>query len=121
MKDKIGACKQRSAAPDKRTVGRPFLPGVSGNPLCRRLLSKRAQQLADEMSADFGGFDKLRGVQQVMMRRAATLFARSETANNPDDAVRLTNCACRVSRQPPERPPQAHADIARRASRADRC
>ena len=88
--------KQAISASKHRVIGRPFPPGVSGNPLGRRLLSKRAQQLADEMSADFGGFHMLTGVQQVMMRRAATLFAKSETANNPDDAVRLTNCACRV-------------------------
>jgi len=88
--------QQRAATQHKRIIGRPFPPGVSGNPLGRRLLGKRAQQLADEMSRDFGGFDALTGVQKVMMRRAATLLAKSETANDPDAQVRLTNCAVRV-------------------------
>jgi len=82
----IAGMKQQSTATQKkRVIGRPFPPGVSGNLEGRRLLSKRAQQLADSMSADFGGFDKLTGVQQTMMRQARTLFAKAEKAKNPDD------------------------------------
>jgi hypothetical protein len=89
--------KQHSAAaPEKRIIGTPFQPGVSGNPLGRSILSKRAQQLADEMSRDFGGFDALTGVQKTMMRQACTLFAKAEKASNVDDVTRLVNCACRV-------------------------
>jgi len=69
---------------------------VSGNPAGRALLSKRAQQLVDEMSADFGGFSELTGVQKTMMRQACTLFAKAERAKKPTDAVRLVNAGCRV-------------------------
>jgi hypothetical protein len=80
----------------RRVVGTPYPPGVSGNPLGRAILSKRAQALADEMSRDFGGFDNLTGVQKTMMRQACTLFAKAERASNVDDVTRLVNCACRV-------------------------
>ena len=63
----IAGMKQQSTATQKkRVIGRPFPPGVSGNLEGRRLLSKRAQQLANSMSADFGGFDKLTGVRRFV-------------------------------------------------------
>lgn len=77
---------------------KPYPKGVSGNPAGRALLSKRAQQLVDEMSADFGprGFDELTGVQKTMLRQACVLFARAERARNTEDAVKLVNAGCRV-------------------------
>jgi hypothetical protein len=92
----IAGMKQQATATAPRVIGTPYPKGVSGNPLGRALLSRRAQQLVDEMARDFGGYDALTGVQRTMLRSACTLFARAEKSSNVDEAVRMTNCAVRV-------------------------
>jgi hypothetical protein len=62
------------------------------------MIGKRAQQLCDEMSVDFGprGIDELTGVQKTMLRQAGVLFAKAERAKSVDDNSRLVNAGCRV-------------------------
>lgn len=76
--------------------GRPWLPGVSGNPSGNVITkaSKRAAELFDTLLADFGG--DLTAVDRAMLEQACRLMVRSERVKDPDSAVRLSNASARL-------------------------
>jgi len=75
--------------------GKPWPPGVSGNPTGSRT-SKRALALFDAMAADFGGADALSAIDKTMLAQACRLLVRSERARDADIAVRLSNASARL-------------------------
>ncbi len=65
----------RQSAKRNRGEGRPFPKGKSGNPKGANSVSDRAAALYATMSPDFG---KLTATDDVLLRRACLLLARSE-------------------------------------------
>ena|SRR5436190_386254 len=76
-------------APAKRVVGRPFLPGQSGNP---GGVPRRAQVLFDALASEFGA-ETLSAMQREYLKRAADLLRQAERAKGANASVRLTRCA----------------------------
>jgi hypothetical protein len=86
--------KQQRAA--RRVYGRPFPPGVSGNPLGRARRSPRFAELYDGIARDYGGVDALTTLQRTVLAQGVRLMIRAERAQNADMAVRLTHAAARM-------------------------
>jgi hypothetical protein len=108
--------KQRSRA------GR-FAPGVSGNPRGAALdrVADRAAELFQIMASEFGA---LSPCDQVMLRQACLLLARSERltgARNADASVRMasearrTLASLRKGHEVREPAPETFAEVAKRA------
>jgi hypothetical protein len=78
--------------------GRPFSPGVSGDPTGGRatkaLIKQRIAELVEEWSADFEG--RLTGIERSLLEQAARLLIRAERTHNPDIAVRASSVAQRM-------------------------
>ena len=78
----------------RKPGGRPFPPGVSGNPLGPfAVVSKRVAEVFDLMAADF---EDLTGIDRLQLQQAARLHVRAEKTKNPDIAVRASNAASRM-------------------------
>jgi hypothetical protein len=67
---------------------RPFRQGERANPNGSAAPRVRADRLFQLMLADFG---ELSATDQILLRRAASLLARSERVLDSDAAVRLTS------------------------------
>jgi hypothetical protein len=74
----------------KRVVGRPFRPGVSGNPGGK---PRRQHVLFEAIAAEFGGASALTAMEREYIARAADQLRRAERAKNSNANVRLTRCA----------------------------
>jgi hypothetical protein len=127
--------KQRAtAAPpeEKPRRGRPFPPGISGNPEGLRVRGRRFGQLYDDIAASFGGVSDLSPFQKILLRQGVRLLVKAEKEKDPDLAVRLSNACMRalagmqhgglnVRKAPPKPPAKsqtfdqylAHGDLAR--------
>ena len=79
----------------RRAGGRPWPPGVSGNPSGSKV-NKRAAALFEAMAADFGGPDELSAIDKAMLEQASRLLVRSERTQDADIAIRLSNAAARL-------------------------
>jgi hypothetical protein len=116
---------QRSSASNqqapKRVIGRPFPPGVSGNPLGRARRTPRFAELYDGIAADYGGPAALTTLQRTVLAQGVRLMIRAERAQNADMAVRLTHAAarmlaalqhngCNVRKAPPKPPTKTLAE-----------
>jgi hypothetical protein len=80
----------------RRGQGRPFVAGVSGNPKGRAAIKARAAELFATMAPDFG---KLSATDEVLLRQAALLIARSERTYRKQDAeaaIRMSSEARRL-------------------------
>jgi hypothetical protein len=80
----------------KRQRGAGFPKGVSGNPLGKALVRARADELFGIMSADFG---ELSAVDEVLLKQACLLLARSERVHRVRDidvGVRMSGEARRL-------------------------
>ena len=95
MKQPLSPSDQQ-VAPTRRVRGRPFPPGVSGNPLGRRVKSQRFVELYDGLAEPYGGPERLTTFQRVMLAQAVRLLMRAERTRDADMAVRLTNAGCRA-------------------------
>lgn len=78
--------EQRAAATTQR--GRPFPPGVSGNPQGGSVINRRADELFAGVAADFG---VLSATDEILLRAACRLLARAEKTKDEDAAVRLSS------------------------------
>ena len=87
--------QQPATAPEQRSGlrGRPFPPGTSGNPLGARIVNQRAAELFAVMAGDFG---PLSAVDEVLLRQACRLLARSERLKDPDNSIRMSGEARRL-------------------------
>jgi hypothetical protein len=111
MKQQGSASEQKP----RRVYGRPFVPGVSGNPLGRARRTPRFAELYDGIAADYGGPAALTTLQRTVLAQGVRLMIRAERAQNADMAVRLTHAAARMlaalqhggtaPRSPPPKPP----------------
>jgi hypothetical protein len=72
--------------------GRPFPPGVSGNPSGNQV-GKRVTELYEGMLADF---PEPSSFERTLISSAARMLARSERVHNHEDAVRCSNAAVRL-------------------------
>jgi hypothetical protein len=92
--------QQIAAAADQQVKGkprgRPFPPGVSGNPsgVAKQRPNERERiaELFSIIAADYG---ELTGIERVV-QQAARLLARAEKAADADIAVRASNAASRM-------------------------
>ena len=85
--------QQSSAgAPQRKHGGRPFPPGVSGNPRGGGAVSARTEELFVTMVVDF---DSLSATDEILLRAACRLLARAEKTKDVDAAVRLNSEARR--------------------------
>jgi hypothetical protein len=105
----------------RRVVGRPFPKGVSGNPHGRRALRERIEKLYATMTGDFG---PLSATDEVLLRQACLLLARSERVHRRkdlDSAIRMSGEARRLLESlrkhaaPADKVVETFAEIARRA------
>jgi hypothetical protein len=87
------AMKTANAAARNRGPGRPFPPGVSGNPAGRPLLHARARKLFATMLSDFGS---LGPTDRILLERASFLLARSERLRDADVSMRMSGEARRI-------------------------
>jgi hypothetical protein len=91
------AASDQSDKPRRRGKGRPFPSGVSGNPFGRwRGLNERAAKLYATMVPDFA---PLTAVEEVLLRQACYLFARSQCVHrlrDVDVGVRMSGEARRL-------------------------
>jgi hypothetical protein len=92
----LAAANEQRAPQRHKPRGRPWPPGVSGNPDGARTRGKRFAELYDNMAADFGGAKALTSVQAVMLAQSVRLLMRAEREKNAEDAVRLSNAAMRM-------------------------
>jgi hypothetical protein len=76
----------------RRSRGRPFVKGVSGNPNGSRLIIERRGRMEAEIAADLGG--NLSAVDRVLLSRGVELLTRKPRSHT--DAVRLVNAATRI-------------------------
>lgn len=92
---------QSSAAAEQKNEqrpkpnGRPWPPGVSGNPSGRKL-GKRYLALFADLARDLGGEDALTGIDRALLGQAVGLMVRAEKVRDTDDAVRLANASARL-------------------------
>lgn len=93
MQPAAAAKQQTDQRPKPR--GRPWPPGVSGNPF-GRTLGKRYFTLFGDLARDLGGEAALTGIQRALLGQACQLMVRSEQVRVADDAVRLANAAQRI-------------------------
>jgi hypothetical protein len=80
----------------RHSRGRPFEPGVSGNPKGKAALRERADELFQTMAPDFG---MLSATDEVLLRQACLLLARSERVHRVRDidvGVRMSGEARRL-------------------------
>jgi hypothetical protein len=105
----------------RRDIGRPFQKGVSGNPHGRRVIRERIEELFATMAGDFG---PMTATDEVLLRQACFLLARSERVYRRadiDNAIRMSGEARRLleslRRRPasPEPPPKSWSDIGTKA------
>jgi hypothetical protein len=96
MDQAVAATEQQADQPKPR--GRPFSPGVSGDPTGGRatkaLIKQRIAELVEEWSADFEG--RLTGIERSLLEQAARLLIRAERTHNPDICVRASSVAQRM-------------------------
>jgi hypothetical protein len=78
----------------QRIVGRPFLPGQSGNPQGARSRKQRHADLMAGLSADMGGLDALTLGDCVLLGCAVDLLLQRPSTQ--EDRVRLANSATRI-------------------------
>ena len=89
----VAAEKQQEAGP-RPPRGRPFPPGVSGNPTGSKI-GKRVTELYEGMLADF---PEPSSFECTLLLSAARMLARSERVQKSEDAVRCSNAAVRLLR-----------------------
>ena len=77
-----------------RVVGRPFLPGVSGNPQGARSRKQRHADLMARLSADMGGLAALTSGDALLLGHAVDLLLLRPSTQ--EDRVRLHNSATRT-------------------------
>lgn len=115
-----GAAAEQKNEQRRKPNGRPWPPGVSGNPSGRKL-GKRYLALFADLVRDLGGEDVLTGIDRALLGQAVGLMVRAERVKETDDAVRLANASARLLaslRTKHQRPPaqrETFADIAARA------
>jgi hypothetical protein len=84
----------------QRRRGRPFTPGVSGNPKgdVAKTIRERAAELRTVIVSDFDG-EALTAIDGVLLDRACMLLARSERLHRTKDVdagIRMTSEARRI-------------------------
>jgi hypothetical protein len=91
----IAAASDQPAA-KRKPGGRPFQPGVSGNPsgVAKHPASARIAELIDQWTADFDG--RLTAIERSLLQQAARLLVKAERTKNPDIAVRASSAASRM-------------------------
>ncbi len=88
----IAAAEQPDKQPRKR--GRPFVAGVSGNPLGRRALPERAAALYAELAGDF---PNATATETTLLKHACLCLAKAQSTGASLDAmIRLTSVANRI-------------------------
>jgi hypothetical protein len=88
------AIPQQHDNQQRKLRGKPFAPGVSGNPLGpHAVVKERVAELVAAMAADLG---ELTGIDAVVLQQAARLLVRAERTKNPDIAVRASSVAQRM-------------------------
>ena len=103
--------------------GRPFLKGVSGNPHGKRLIRHRVEELFAMMAGDF---EPMSATDEVLLRQACFLLARSERVHrhaDNDNAIRMSGEARRLlellrrraASAPKEPPTKSWSDITAQA------
>jgi hypothetical protein len=88
----LTATEQRPA--ERSVRGRPFPPGVSGNPGGRVNLQQRTAELYAIMAADLGG--SFSGMDELLLVQACRMLARSEKTADPEIAVKCSNAGTRL-------------------------
>ncbi len=86
---------EQSAAQPRKVSGRPFPPGVSGNPSGMRV-SKHALQLFTEIADEYGGEQALSAIDRALLLQAARLLVRAQRLKDADAAIRMTGEARRL-------------------------
>jgi hypothetical protein len=96
MDQTAAATEQQADQPKPR--GRPFSPGVSGDPTggaaTKALIKQRVAELVEEWSADFEG--RLTAIERSLLQQAARLLIRAERTHDPDIAVRASGTSARM-------------------------
>jgi len=74
-----------------------FKPGQSGNPEGARVKGRRYKELFNQLADDFGGPDKLSGLQSVALAQAVRLLVKAERPRlDAEMQIKLTHCASRL-------------------------
>jgi hypothetical protein len=85
-------------ADQRKQRGRPFAPGVSGDPTGGRatkaLIHQRVTALVEEWTADFEG--GVTSIERSLLQQAARLLIRAERTHDADVAVRASSVAQRM-------------------------
>jgi hypothetical protein len=86
-------------AEQRRVVGRPFPPGVSGNPEGKSKAARRARQdaIIARWAEPFGGTAALKPVEIDLLRQAADLTMSRPTRT--EDRVRVSNAVSKILAQ----------------------
>jgi hypothetical protein len=88
--------KQQAATTKQRVRGVPFKPGVSGNPLGRRVVGLRFKEAFDGFAEGLGGVEKMTRFQSEMLARAVRMWLRAERTRDVRTQLSLTRCATRL-------------------------
>jgi hypothetical protein len=90
----LAAANQREGQQRAQPRGRPFPPGVSGNPSGAQTTPRRAAELYEALARDFA---HLSSGDAVLLQQAARSFARAERPTcGGDEAVRLVALGHRI-------------------------
>jgi hypothetical protein len=107
--DQQATTGQQQVGQRNKPRGRPFPPGVSGNPLGpHAVVKERVEALVGQWVADF---PELTAIERSLLQQAAQLLVRAERIKDHDVAVRASNSAARLlaslrkKRSKPGRPP----------------
>ncbi len=99
----LGDMLQQQTDSEQRTKqrGRPWPPGVSGNPGGQRAMRDRAAQTFGELVSERGGEMALQPTDLLRLQQAALLIERSKRTRDAGVAVKAANAADRLLRAVP--------------------